>query len=73
MRRDVFVGKGQTEWFIRLAQKMKPEVWTLENIPVLYKYFAGQFPTVKSFRLNDHCKLAQRRKRLLISSRPLSI
>ena len=31
-RRDVHVGRAQTQWFIRLMQRMQPAVWTLENV-----------------------------------------
>ena len=69
--RDIAVGKRATEWFILMMQRMRPDVWTLENIAGLYKYFSGRFPTVKVFKLNDHCQLAQDRKRMIISNRAL--
>ena len=72
-KRNIVSGQTQTLWFIRMMQRMNPGVWTLENVPVLYKYFAGKFPTVKVHRLNEHCDLPQNRTRMIISNRVLSM
>ena len=66
--RDLHTTVEDTSWMISLMQRMKPAVWTLENVPVLYQFFRKKYPTCRVFEMHKHCRLAQSRRRLIISS-----
>ena len=69
--RDISAARADTVWVIALLKMFKCAIWTLENVESLHQYFKGQYPTCYIFSLRQHCKLAQERKRLIISNRPL--
>ena len=71
--RDMEVARQDTVWAIALLQKLKPAIWTLENVPTLHEYFRGLYPTAYIFKLANHCELAQDRKRMIIASRTITL
>ena len=72
--RDIENARKETDWFIALMMKMKPSIWTLENVPSLFQYYKGKFPTTHIYKMNDYAKgLPQDRKRLWLSSKRLDL
>ena len=71
MGRDIDKARHDTIWAIQLLQTLGPAVWTLENVPSLYPFFKGKFPTANVFQMNKHCDCGQDRRRLIVSNRAL--
>ena len=69
--RDISAARADTVWVIALLKLFKPAIWTLENVESLHQFFKGQYATCYIFSMRQHCRLAQERKRLIISNRPL--
>ena len=70
-QRDIAAARADTAWAIGLLEKLRVAVWTLENVATLHQFFKGRYPTAHIFHMHQHCKLAQDRKRLVISNRAL--
>ena len=62
-----------TSWIIKVMQRMKPAIWTLENVPVLFQFFSRKFATCRIFEMHKHCRLPQTRRRFIISSHKLEL
>ena len=69
--RDIDAARQDTDWAIALLEKMRPAVWTVENVEPLHRFYKGKYATAYVFKLWQHCRLAQDRKRLIISNKPL--
>ena len=69
--RDIDAARADTVWAISLMEKLRPAIWTLENVVCLHDYFKGRYPTASIFTMHNHCALAQDRKRMIISNRPI--
>ena len=67
--RDLQKTVDDTNWMILLMQRMKQAVWTLEeDVPVLCQLFRRKYLTCRVFEMHNHCRLAQSRRRFVISS-----
>ena len=69
--RDLETGKQETDWAIALMEKCRPAIWTLENVEPLHRFYKGRYPTAYVFKMWQHCKLAQDRRRLVLSNKPI--
>ena len=72
-KRDIEKGIIDTSWAIALMQRIAPAVWTLENVADLYDAFRGMYPTARVVEMSRFCRLAQSRKRLILSSVSLDL
>ena len=73
LKRDLEAARADTIWIIAIMTRMQAAVWTLENVPALYAFFKGKFPTCYVFDVNKYSICGQPRRRILISSRELYI
>ena len=69
--RDIDAARADTLHAIQLMTKFNAAIWTLENVCELHQFFKGKYPTARVFKMRQHCRLAQDRKRLLLSNRTI--
>ena len=69
--RDIGAALSDTIFYIQMMEKLGPAIWTLENVSELHQFFRGKYPTAHVFSMKQHCRLAQDRRRMVLSNRTL--
>ena len=67
--RDIAAALQDTLKFVALLERFNGAIWTLENVAELHQFFKGKYPTAYVFDMKKHCKLAQDRRRMILSNR----
>ena len=71
--RDLDQAEADMRWLIGCLDNLAPAVWTIENVPPLYQRVRSLAPYCRVIKMQQHCRLCQPRRRLIISSAPLEL
>ena len=69
--RDIGAALSDMIFYIQMMEKLGPAIWTLDNVSEPHQFFRGKYPTAHVFSMKQHCRLAQVRRRMVLSNRTL--